>query len=48
MDIKNVSGTSFFLWIIIDEYLTTGATLAPQLNTELVSWVRAERLEDMF
>ena len=25
-------------------YLTTGATLAPQLNTELVSWARAERL----
>ena len=25
-------------------YLTTGATLAPQLKTELVSWARAERL----
>ena len=25
-------------------YLTTGATLAPQLNTELVSWARADRL----
>ena len=28
-------------------YLTTGATLAPQLNTELVSWARAERLREV-